>query len=357
MQKQWEPDHLGPAYRRLTLQLDADEEGPCCATLVAYRPVPAGAGRGLHDRFAEGFAGMLAGMPSGRRRTPRRVPALLYLHGWSDYFFHTELAEFCAGRGIEFFALDLRKYGRSLRDWQTPGYVRSLREYDADLDAAVTAVQDEIRARYGPEATVELNLMAHSTGALTAALWADRFPGRIASLILNSPWLDTQGSALLRNTTQGLLEPIARIRPKARLKLPEFGYYWRSISSEAEGEWDLDRRWRPEFGFPIRAGWLTAVLTGHAAVARGLTIEVPVLVLASARSAVSPTWSTAMLEADSILDVSVMVRRATGLGRRVTISRFDGALHDVLLSRRPVRREVYADLDRWLRCRGLPQPG
>jgi hypothetical protein len=39
-----------------------------------------------------------------------------------------------------------------------------------------------------------------------------------------------------------------------------------------------------------------------------------------------------MLEADSILEVSPMVRRATDLGRRVMICRFDGALHDVLLS-------------------------
>ncbi|MBJ2119829.1 alpha/beta hydrolase [Arthrobacter sp. MSA 4-2] len=348
MERTWEPDHLGPAYGRLTLDLEPDEEGPCCATLVAHRGVPA---RRPADRFRRALGAALA-RASGRTPEPRRIPALLYLHGWSDYFFHTELAEFCAERGIEFFALDLRKYGRSLREWQTPGYVRDLQEYDSDLEAALAAVQEEIRSRHGPGAVVELNLMAHSTGALTAVLWADRHPGRVASLILNSPWLDTQGSALFRNTTQGLLEPLVRFRPKARLRLPEFGYYWRSISSEADGEWNLDRRWRPEFGFPIRAGWLTAVLAGHAAVARGLSLEVPVLVLASARSAVSPTWSTAMLEADSILDVSVMVRRATGLGRRVTLSRFDGALHDVLLSRPEVRAEVYAELDRWLRYAG-----
>jgi alpha-beta hydrolase superfamily lysophospholipase len=348
MERTWEPDHLGPAYSRLTLDLEPDEEGPCCATLVAYRGTPA---RRPAARFRRALGTALA-RTSGRSPEPRRIPALLYLHGWSDYFFHTELAEFCAERGIEFFALDLRKYGRSLREWQTPGYVRDLREYDSDLDAALAAVQEEIQARHGPGAAVELNLMAHSTGALTAVLWADRHPGRVASLILNSPWLDTQGSALFRSTTQGLLEPLVRFRPKARLRLPEFGYYWRSISSEADGEWNLDRRWRPEFGFPIRAGWLTAVLSGHAAVARGLSLEVPVLVLASARSAVSPTWSAAMLEADSILDVSVMVRRATGLGRRVSLSRFDGALHDVLLSRREVRAEVYAELDRWLRCAG-----
>jgi hypothetical protein len=67
---------------------------------------------------------------------------------------------------------------------------------------------------------------------------------------MNSPWLDTQGSALLRSTTQGLLEPISRLRPKTRLRLPEFGYYWRSISSEAEGEWDLTGGGGPSSGSP-----------------------------------------------------------------------------------------------------------
>ncbi|MFQ9503751.1 MAG: alpha/beta hydrolase [Alistipes indistinctus] len=43
--------------------------------------------------------------PSGR--------AVLYLHGYIDYFFQTHMAERFAGEGWNFYALDLRKYGRS----------------------------------------------------------------------------------------------------------------------------------------------------------------------------------------------------------------------------------------------------
>ncbi|MEG8036484.1 hypothetical protein QP157_14580 [Sphingomonas sp. LR61] len=46
---------------------------------------------------------------------------VLYVHGWSDYFFQREMAEHLEALGARFFALDLRKYGRSLLPHQTPG--------------------------------------------------------------------------------------------------------------------------------------------------------------------------------------------------------------------------------------------
>ncbi|MBT2500751.1 hypothetical protein J7E25_16770 [Agromyces sp. ISL-38] len=48
---------------------------------------------------------------------------MLFVHGWSGYFFNRELAAFWSNAGARFFALDLRKYGRSLRPWQAPGYI------------------------------------------------------------------------------------------------------------------------------------------------------------------------------------------------------------------------------------------
>lgn len=340
----WQPDHLGDGFVLAQLDLGYDDEGPCVATLVSYTPPAPLEERGIRSTLHRIAA---------RVRPPEPESTVLYVHGWSDYFFQHELARFFADRGVAFYALDLRKYGRSLRSWQTPGYVANLSDYDDDITAALEALTEDVVARSGMR-PANITLMAHSTGALVASLWAHRFPGRVSSLILNSPWLDTQGSALLRTTTQGLLEPITRFRPKARLKLPEFGFYWRSISNQADGEWELNQAWRPQFGFPIRAGWLTAVLTGHAQVRRGLTIDVPVLVLASSTSTISPVWNEAMLSSDSILDVTVMTQRALQLGPNVTICRFEGALHDTLLSTRPVREKVYAELGRWMDCYGRP---
>jgi alpha-beta hydrolase superfamily lysophospholipase len=359
MDELWSEDILGADFRALTLPLEPDDEGQRVATLVAYEP------EGF--RFPGPEPGRLGLEPRLRDDRPP-VRAVLYLHGFSDYFFHVELAATLHERGWAFFALDLHKYGRSLRPGQTPGFATSLDDYDADLEAAIAALRRRLAERSAecpaplldphsdwnpspgpaPLPVVELVLMAHSTGGLTAALWASRNPGRIAGLVLNSPWLDTQGSALLRSAAQGILDTVSRRRPKARLRLPELGLYFRSISDTRDGEWAIDPAWRPETGFPIRAGWLAAVLAGHATLARGISIEAPVLVLCSAASTISATWNDAMLASDTILDVTPMVRRAAELGRCVTICRLPGALHDVFLSQRDVRRSAIDAAAWWL---------
>ncbi|MCC3293336.1 alpha/beta hydrolase [Arthrobacter sp. zg-Y411] len=327
-QADWIPDILGDGFRSLTLDLGEDAEGPVAATLVSYVPP----------------ADLAAILPV---RTVGGVDAVLYIHGWSDYFFQTELARFWAAQGVAFYAVDLRKYGRSLRPGQSEGYVADLQEYDADIEAALAAMDTDLRNRFGSDTAVRTTLMAHSTGGLVASLWAHRNPGRIRALILNSPWLEFSGSAMLRFATNGLLEPVARRRPLARLKIPEFGFYYRSISAQMEGEWNVDPAWRPPFSFPVRAGWIKAVLAGHAQVARGLDIRVPVLLMASAASTIAPTWNPLMLSTDSVLDVGLMVQRGLLLGPEVTVFRYDGALHDTLLSALPVRTRVYAGLARW----------
>ncbi|WP_434994229.1 alpha/beta hydrolase [Arthrobacter sp. Ld5] len=329
MDERWSEDILGHPFHALTLPLEPDDEGPRVATLVAYEP----------------------DAPTGTEE-PGPTRAVLYVHGFSDYFFHTELAKALSAQGWAFFALDLHKYGRSLLPGQTPGFALSLEEYDADLEAALAALRTRLAARAGTgvdaAADPEVVLMAHSTGGLTATLWAARNPGRIAALVLNSPWLDTQGSALLRSAAQGILDPLSRRRPKARLRIPALGFYFRSISDTLDGEWPIDAAWRPEKGFPVRAGWLAAVLAGHAALARGVTVDVPVLVLCSTASMISATWNEAMLESDIILDVVPMVRRAAELGHHVTIRRLPGALHDVFLSRPEVRGAAILAATRWM---------
>ena len=63
-----------------------------------------------------------------------------------------------------------------------------------------------------------------------------------------------------------------------------------------------------------------------------------------------------MRSADTVLDVDGVDERATKLGRLVTVARFDAALHDILLSRRPVRQDAYAAIARWLRYAADTRP-
>jgi alpha-beta hydrolase superfamily lysophospholipase len=47
-------------------------------------------------------------------------PAVLYVHGFVDYFFQVHVAQEFEKAGFRFYALDLRRSGRSLRDGNLP---------------------------------------------------------------------------------------------------------------------------------------------------------------------------------------------------------------------------------------------
>jgi alpha-beta hydrolase superfamily lysophospholipase len=327
----WQPDILGAGFEACTFEAAGDDGVQRTATLVRFRPAKEPAA-------------------TGRRRT------VLFLHGWSDYFFNADLAQFWTGQGYEFYALDMHNHGRSLRPERPGGYVANLADYDAEIEAAIAIIQADTRApELKPEAS--LTLMGHSTGGLVAALWVSNHPGAATQLVLNSPWLEMHGSSLVRRAASTMVGPVARFRPEAVLRLPERGFYWRTISSSADGEWPLDDRFRPPMAFPLRAGWLSAILAGHTKVARGLDIDIPVLVLLSRGSATGPFWSEEMRRTDAVLDVNIIALRALTLGRSVTVERIDGALHDVFLSPAKVRADAYARLARWLRGYGTAEPG
>lgn len=308
---QWVPDVL-EGFERLTIPLGLDEDGTLSATLI--RPV----------------------------REPGREDKIpvLYLHGWSDYFYNAPLAAHFESHGYAFYALDLRRYGRSMRPGQTPGWIDNLETYDDEIGMAFHQIAQEV-----PELPV---LMGHSTGGLTASLWAARHPGRIRALVLNSPWLEMQGSTPVRLMANTVLEPVSRVNPRSILKLPKVDNYWRSISSAGEGEWDLHSLWRPPLSFDVPRGWLTAVMAGHAKVQAGLHLQIPVYVMLAEKTHFGVKFSEAYYSSDTVLDVEVLAQRATKLGRQVTVVRHHEAMHDVMASRPAVRRQAAREMFRWL---------
>ncbi|PWD50646.1 alpha/beta hydrolase [Serinibacter arcticus] len=322
----WAADVLGRGHEARTLPLADDFEGEVVTTLVRYRPeldpgrsLPRGLGSAGAQRFA-----------------------VVYLHGWSDYFFNHELGPFWSDNGAAFYALDLRKYGRSLRAHHTPGYVDDLATYDEDLEAALAVVEQE-------HPGLPVVLMGHSTGGLTVSLWADRHPDRLAGLVLVAPWLETQGSSVVRTLSAPIVTEIAKNFPLRLTPQIDLGFYNRTISNLHDGEWELVAPWRPSHSFPARYGWLAAVLRGHTKVAQGLDVDVPVLVVRSAKSLISPVWDPAMAESDIVIEVDVIAERALRIARTVTVATVPGAIHDVLLSRREVRDDAYDRIARWVR--------
>ncbi len=315
MASEWAPDILGRPFQQLTLEVGEDAGVPIVATLVRSHPAA-----------WVGLTGALSDVD------------VLYVHGWSDYFFQTELAHFWNDLGARFYALDLRGYGRSLRPTRPPGYVSSLDEYDGDIAAALEAMASGRR---------RIVLLGHSTGGLTLSLWAARHPGVVSAVVLNSPWLELQTGALARQALAPIVQARARFDPLGAHPAVDLGFYTRA-QRELGSLPEAPDGWRPERGFPTHPGWLAAIIAGHARVASGLDIDCPVLVLLSSRGSNPLAWSPEAVSSDNVLVVDDIARAATKLGADVTLARVEGAIHDIFLSAPEPRASAYRALRRWL---------
>jgi alpha-beta hydrolase superfamily lysophospholipase len=182
-------------------------------------------------------------------------------------------------------------------------------------------------------------------------------PGRVDGLVLNSPWLDLQGSALIRTIGSPLIEALGSRTPTSVLRLqPDLGFYARVLHTEHGGEWDYDTDLKVSPSPPIRAGWLRAILVGHSRVAAGLNIDAPVLVLASSASDFGRRWHDGLRVVDTVLDVEQIAARAVRLGPHVTLVRVADGLHDLVLSAPEIRARVLAEIARWTAAYVQPTP-
>ncbi|MGH8706128.1 MAG: alpha/beta hydrolase [Burkholderiales bacterium] len=289
----WRADSLLPGFEAKEFSFADDYDGPVVATLVRLPAVNA----------------------------PRGV--LLYVHGFIDYFFQRHMAERFAAEGYEFYALDLRKHGRSLRQRQHPCFCRDITEYYADLSRAL----DEIAA--------PVLLAGHSTGGLMCALYAHegKRRDRVRALWLNSPFFEFNASSSRRAQLR-IAAALGRLFPYLSNPRAVSPAYAKSLHKDWGGEWEFDLRLKPVAGFPAYYGWLAAIRRAHAKVHRGLALSCPVLAMHSD-------------EADIILDWRHVARWSRTLGRDVTVLQFPGALHDLVLSRREIRDSVFSQLFAW----------
>lgn len=306
----WAPDILA-GFDATTLTLPSAYDGPCVATLV--RRLPA--------------------QPVNR--------AVLYIHGFVDYFFQAHLAEAYVDHGYAFYALDLRRYGRSLRPHQRPNSCRDLREYYAEIDRAIAI----IRAAH----PAFLLLNGHSTGGLISALYAHEGARRTAidALFLNSPFVDLNAAGPMRLVGDASAR-LGAVAPDVPLPNQISTLYPESIHRDYRGEWSFDMRWKPLKSFPVYAGWLRAVRRGQRRLQAGLAVACPVLLMHSARSHTGTTWSDAFTSADCVLNVEHMRRYGPGIGPNVTLVAIENGLHDLVLSAAPVRERVFSELFTWL---------
>lgn len=299
----WSTDVLGEPFEMRYVEHAPDYSGPVRSTIVRLR----------RDTVAPGYG----------------HAGVLYVHGFNDYFFQKEMAGRFAEHGYGFYAVDLRKYGRSLLPGQRRFEARDLREYFPDIDSALCQMYaDGIR---------RVVLMGHSTGGLITSLYMSEKPDRaIKSLVLNSPFLDWNQSRMEERILIPAVRTASGLAP--RLRIPQGGgdEYARSLLRRYGGEWDYDTTWKLVRSPDVDAAWIAAIDEAQDVVQNDPGIMVPILVLHSDHTLAKGDTGDTFRHCDVVLDVADIARYGARLGPAVTVVTVRGGLHDLALSERAV---------------------
>ena len=310
-------DVLGSGYEQATLDFPDDYEGQVTATLVRKKA----------------------------QQATRK--AVLYIHGFIDYFFQTEMAEQFNQHGFDFYALDLRKYGRSHLPHQKYYNVREMAEYDAEITQAL-----EIMGAEGHDAVL---LCGHSTGGLTTTLYAAHHLDHplIKALWVNSPFYDFNMNPIKKKLGLPNLSRVGKICPDLEFPSELNKWYVTSLHKSLKGEWDFNLEWKKTTYPLVRLSFIRAIFEAQKEIHQGVTLNVPALVMHSDQTKNPKKWHKHAQSSDVILDVKHIDKYARKMKGDVTISEIKGGLHDLVLSEKSVRDQVYQQLFKWLASKGL----
>ncbi|MFI3328122.1 MAG: alpha/beta hydrolase [Rikenellaceae bacterium] len=324
----WNGDKLlGPKFQCHTVRHDDDYSGEVISTIIRRTPLLD------NDR------------------------AILYVHGYNDYFFQEEMANRFYDSMWNFYAIDLRKYGRSMLDHQQPFEVLDLKEYFADIDRTLALMWGE--------GFREIILMGHSTGGLITTLYCKeiekqeqesatsdskkRVNATVKGLILNSPFLEMNMGWFARKVGYPIIAAIGRIAPQGVVSQGKSTAYFESLQSAHNGEWEYDPELKFAISPPVTLGWINAIYQGHRTVQRTRDIDIPILLLYSDNTVSGKVWSEKFQHGDCVLNVDHIKKYGSRLGENVTAVEINGGMHDLILSSYNSREQAYTTIFDWLK--------
>ncbi|TCM60284.1 alpha-beta hydrolase superfamily lysophospholipase [Acinetobacter calcoaceticus] len=311
----YKKDILGADYEQMTLHFPDDYEGQVLATLVRKK----------------------AAHVSSK--------AVLYIHGFIDYFFQTEMAEQFNQHGYDFYALDLRKYGRSHRSHQKYYNVHDLKEYDAEISKALEII--------GQEGHDQVVLAGHSTGGLISTLYAAHHSQHplLKALWCNSPFYDFNMNGLKKKYALPRISRLGKIFPNLKFPSELNKFYVPSLHQNFHGEWQFNLDWKPSSYPLVYLSFIHAIHTAQKHIHAGATLSIPALIMHSSRTTYPRKWSLDAQSSDVILSVDDIEKYAHALHGDISVKSIKNGLHDLVLSAAPVRHQVYQQLFAWLQLK------
>ncbi|MDO4790040.1 MAG: alpha/beta hydrolase [Porphyromonas sp.] len=304
-------DILGGKFKQLQVSMPEDYEGEVMTTLVR------------------------------RKCTGSSQKAVLYIHGFNDYFFQTEMAERFCSHGYNFYAVDLRKYGRSWKPHQLFNNVRDLREYDEDISWALGQIQKEGNRK--------VLLCGHSTGGLLVTYYSLRYPDSelFHALFCNSPFYGFQVGPLAQKVLP-VVSKLGSRYPELPLPVVPFtDFYGKALHISERGEWNYNLNLKPHVPSDTKLAFISAVEQAHRYLDEHTEIKVPMLVMCSDKSFTPVQWDDKIKTSDIILNVEHIRDYTKRLRGDITFSSVKDGIHDLVLSQKEVREEVYDKLFRW----------
>lgn len=313
----YQTDVLGPDYQQLVLEFPDDYEGKVVATLVR------------------------------KKNTQATTKAILYIHGFIDYFFQTEMADQFNQQGFDFYALDLRKYGRSRLGHQQLYNVRDLSEYDAEINKALEIIQAE-----GHDAVL---LSGHSTGGLICTLFAAHHPQHslIKGLWANSPFYDFNMSEFEKNKALPQLSKLGRLLPNLTIPSGLNKWYVPSLHCHYHGEWNFNLEWKQPSYKMVKLSFIRAIYEAQKEIHAGVTLTIPTIVMHSHQTTNPKKWGIEAQTSDVILNVNDIQKYAEKMIGDISIQTIENGLHDLVLSAPKVREQVYQHLFAWIKEKGI----
>lgn len=264
--------------------------------------------------------------------------AFLYIHGFNDYFFQSEMGERFVDSGYNFYAVDLRRYGRSREPWQYPFNIRNQEEYFNDIDSALCQMIKD--------GNTDITLGGHSTGGLTVILYGaikgeDVMVNRI---VTDSPFLAWNFSPFMRKIAIPVVGFMGKIFKNMNIKQSKCDGYAYSLLKEYYGEWVYNTDWKMIYSPPVTGSWINAISSAQGKILKNKkNIKVPLLVMHSSRKIDGCNYTPEFQTGDAVLDPFMIQERGVQLGieNEREVCAIDSGLHDLILSREYVRDAAY----------------